>query len=98
MPIIKLQLQQNDLESLPGWIISSDGLSIGKEFRFAQFDAAFDFMLRCYPIVNELNHHLDWLNSYNLVKVSLTTHDVGGLSQKDLELAEAMNQVFKLLS
>ncbi|MBU3598904.1 4a-hydroxytetrahydrobiopterin dehydratase [Polynucleobacter sp. 30F-ANTBAC] len=89
-----IQVQVSDLEKIPGWILSQDGLKITKEFKFKGFEEAFKFMTACYPIIEEMNHHPDWFNCYSLVKVHLTTHDLGGVSPKDIELAKAMNQVF----
>lgn len=89
-----IKLQASDLIYLPGWVLSQDELKISKEFKFKDFEAAFKFMTACYPIIEQINHHPDWFNCYSLVKVHLSTHDIGGLSQKDLDLAKAMNQIF----
>jgi 4a-hydroxytetrahydrobiopterin dehydratase len=89
-----IKLQASDLIHLPGWVLNQDGLKISKEFKFKDFEAAFKFMTACYPIIEQINHHPDWFNCYSLVKVHLSTHDIGGLSQKDLDLAKAMNQIF----
>lgn len=89
-----IKLQASDLIHLPGWVLTQDELKISKEFKFKDFEAAFKFMTACYPIIEQINHHPDWFNCYSLVKVHLSTHDIGGLSQKDLDLAKAMNQIF----
>lgn len=88
-----IDIKTLDLASLPGWILGQDSLKISKEFKFKDFEDAFKFMTACYPIIEQMNHHPDWFNCYSLVKVHLSTHDLGGVSQKDLDLAAAMNQV-----
>lgn len=93
-----IELQASDLANLPGWLLSQDGLKISKEFKFKGFEEAFKFMTACYPVIEQMDHHPDWFNCYSLVKVHLTTHDVGGTSQKDLNLAKAMNQIFESLN
>jgi len=62
-----------------------------KEFRFADFVAAFGFMTRVALISERMNHHPEWFNVYRTVRVDLTTHDVGGISERDFALARAMD-------
>jgi 4a-hydroxytetrahydrobiopterin dehydratase len=76
---------QAALEVLPGWSLK-DG-KLYREFQFAGFAEAFGFMARVALAAEKLNHHPDWSNSYGLVRVELTTHDLGGLSTLDAELA-----------
>lgn len=95
---VLIELQASDLANLPGWLLSQDGLKITKEFKFKGFEEAFKFMTACYPVIEQMDHHPDWFNCYSLVKVHLTTHDVGGISQKDLNLAKGMNQIFESLN
>lgn len=78
------------LVTLPGWRHADDTLQ--REFRFADFSAAFAFMTRAAMRAEQLDHHPDWFNVYNRVKVQLSTHDAGGVTELDFLLAEAMNR------
>lgn len=78
------------LEALPGWQLD-DG-KLRKEFQFADFQQAFAFMTRCALLAEKLNHHPEWFNVYNRVDVRLTTHDAGGITNLDIEMAAAMNR------
>ncbi|MEM6972486.1 MAG: 4a-hydroxytetrahydrobiopterin dehydratase [Pseudomonadota bacterium] len=73
-----------------GWALSEDGKSIAKTFRFADFRAAMAWMMRAAFEAEAMDHHPEWFNVYNRVEVMLTTHDSGGLSEKDIALAERM--------
>lgn len=77
------------LSALPGWS-HQDGKLL-REFRFKDFSAAFAFMTRSALRAEQLDHHPDWFNVYNRVKVQLSTHDAGGVTELDFLLAEAMN-------
>lgn len=77
------------LHRLPEWQVSADGLSISRQFVFADFAQAFAFMARMAEVSEQLNHHPEWRNVYNRVDVTLTTHDAGGLTEKDVAWAEA---------
>ncbi len=78
--------------SIPeGWQLVQDGKAIQKFFVFDDFEQAFSFMQRSKEVIDRLNHHPEWLNVYNKVDVTLTTHDVGGLSDLDCQLADAMD-------
>lgn len=74
-----------------GWRLSDDGTALEKEFRFGSFPEALSFMLRAGFAAERLNHHPEWRNVYNRVDVRLTTHDTGGLTEKDLALAAEMD-------
>ncbi len=76
-------------ERLEGWSLVDDGLE--RTFRFADFATAFGFMAASAVVAERMNHHPEWSNVYNRVTIRLTTHDVGGLSAYDLELAERMS-------
>ena len=80
---------QAALEDLPGWGIE-DG-KLYREFRFSDFVAAFSFISAVALHAERANHHPEWFNVYSQVRVWLTTHDAGGITQKDLDLASAMN-------
>jgi len=74
------------------WERVSDRDAIRREFRFKDFNEAFAFMTRCALEAERMNHHPEWFNVYNRVEVVLTTHDAGGVTEKDISLAEFMNQ------
>ena len=73
-----------------GWTASADTKAIEKTFRFKTFRDALAWMLRAGFEAEAMDHHPEWLNVYNRVEVRLTTHDTGGLSEKDIALAERM--------
>ncbi|WP_349358521.1 4a-hydroxytetrahydrobiopterin dehydratase [Stappia sp.] len=79
------------LAELDGWTASDGRDAIEKTYQFADFVAAFGFMTRAALVAEKMNHHPEWFNVYKTVKVTLTTHDVGGLSELDLKLAKAMD-------
>lgn len=70
-----------------GWTLSADRLAIVKSFRFVDFNAAFGFMTRVALAAEKADHHPEWSNVYNRVEIRLTTHDAGGLTEKDFDLA-----------
>ena len=76
-----------------GWIKIDDGTAIQKTYQFRNFIEAFGFMTRAAFWAEKWNHHPEWSNSYKTVVVTLTTHDIGGLSEKDLRLAEKMDEL-----
>jgi len=76
-----------------GWTVDAEADRIAKTYEFADFTEAFAFMTRAALWAEKWNHHPDWSNSYNRVTVSLTTHDVGGLSSLDAKLARKMDQI-----
>jgi 4a-hydroxytetrahydrobiopterin dehydratase len=78
------------LPELPAWRV--EGGKLCRSFRFADFPSAFGFMTRCAFAAEKLDHHPDWTNVYNRVDVALSTHDAGGLTDKDFELALAMDE------
>lgn len=75
-----------------GWQLHEDGKAISKKFVFADFIEAFGFMSRVALRAEKLNHHPEWRNVYKNVEVTLTTHDAGGLTEKDLTLAAKMDK------
>ena len=89
-------LEKADLEAalatLSGWGLDQDKLY--REFVFDDFNAAFGFMSRVALAAEAANHHPEWFNVYNRVRVHLTTHDAGGITKRDLELATRMNEYF----
>lgn len=79
------------LEVLQGWSFVDNALE--KEFLFKDFIQAFGFMTKVAFWAEKLNHHPDWSNVYNSVKIRLNTHDAGGVTEKDFELAVHIDQV-----
>lgn len=77
---------------LPGWSVV-DG-KIFREFRFEDFPRAFAFMTACAIHAEKKNHHPEWCNVYNVVKVWLVTHDVKGISKRDIQMARFMNHLY----
>ena len=77
------------LVELPGW--NRDGDAIVRKYRFADFTHAFAFMTRVALLAEKADHHPEWSNVYNRVEVRLTTHDAGGLTTRDVDLARAID-------
>lgn len=78
----------------PEWIKKENRDAIGRTFTFPDFAEAFAFMTACAAKAEDMNHHPEWTNIYDRVEVTLTTHDAGGVTDKDIELAFFMNAVF----
>jgi 4a-hydroxytetrahydrobiopterin dehydratase len=76
---------------LKGWSEVKDRDAISKKFVFADFNAAFGFMTRAALIAEKMDHHPEWFSVYKTVEVTLSTHDAGGVTDKDIALAEAMD-------
>ena len=81
--------RQNLCSSCPNWTMAADGLE--REWRFHSFVEAFGFMTQVALLAERANHHPEWSNVYNRVTIRLTTHDLGGLSSRDAELAQAID-------
>ena len=91
------QQEINDgLEKLSGWKIVNGKLH--KEFQFKSFVQAFGFMTSIAITAEAMNHHPEWFNVYDKVRVDLITHDLGGISTFDVALAEKMNQLAESFS
>ncbi len=78
-------------KDLPQWEIIEDRLI--RKWNFENFVEAFGFITKVSLLAESMNHHPEWKNSYNKVCIELTTHDLGGLSKKDVELAVAINKL-----
>ena len=83
------------LSQLPDWTLDASTASISRHLEFADFNAAFAFMTRVALAAERRDHHPDWSNAYNVVEITLTTHDQGGLTGKDIELARFIDRVAK---
>ncbi len=81
------------LARLKGWSEVKDRDAISKKFTFADFNEAFGFMARVALVAEKLDHHPEWSNVYKNVEVTLSTHDAGGLTERDIRLAEAMDKL-----
>src|ERR1041385_3882600 len=81
------------LAKLNGWSEVKDRDAITKKFVFKDFNEAFGFMARAALVAEKLDHHPEWFNVYKTVEVTLSTHDAGGLTELDVKLAEAMDQI-----
>jgi 4a-hydroxytetrahydrobiopterin dehydratase len=90
------KLSENEISSeltkLNGWRVVNGNLH--REFEFKDFSAAFGFMTRVAIAAEKMDHHPDWSNSWNKVKVDLCTHSAGGLTKNDFELAGKMQQFY----
>merc|ERR1712096_153023 len=76
---------QTELNKVAGWVIQDAKLH--KEFQFSSFIEAFGFMTQLALVAESMNHHPEWFNVYNRVVIDLTTHDAGGISNLDFEVA-----------
>ncbi|MBL0925494.1 MAG: 4a-hydroxytetrahydrobiopterin dehydratase [Sphingomonadaceae bacterium] len=81
------------LGDLPLWKYEPDAQGIRRTLRFADFAEAFGFMTRVAILAEKADHHPEWFNVYNRVEILLTTHDAGGLSQRDIDLATAIDAI-----
>lgn len=92
MAIARLDADEIDrrLGAVPGWAVVAGKLH--REYRFADFVEAFAFMAAAALVAERMNHHPEWFNVWNTVRVDLTTHDAGGITANDFELAQAMDR------
>jgi len=81
------------LAKLIGWSEVKDRDAISKTFAFRDFNEAFGFMTRAALVAEKLDHHPEWFNVYKTVTVTLSTHDAGGLTERDVKLAETMDRL-----
>jgi 4a-hydroxytetrahydrobiopterin dehydratase len=79
--------------TLPAWAVVSGRDAIRREFKFADFSEAWGFMNRVALLAEKQDHHPEWFNVWSTVRIDLTTHDVGGLSDNDLRLALAIDKL-----
>lgn len=78
-------------EKLPHWRLCDGRDAIARAFKFKDFSEAWGFMARVALLAEQQDHHPEWFNVYNRVEVTLTTHDAGGLSGRDVKLAHAID-------
>ncbi len=82
---------EQELKNLSGWKIVNEKLH--KEFQFESFNQAFGFMTRSAMEIEKMNHHPEWFNVYNKITIELTTHDAGGITKNDVNLAKILNSL-----
>lgn len=83
------------LDGLPDWDYEDGRDAITRTVQFADFIEAFGFMTQVALIAERMNHHPEWTNVWNRVDILLTTHDAGGLSARDVELAAAIDAILE---
>ena len=82
---------QAELNDLNGWSVVNGKLH--KEFEFSDFNEAFGFMTRASMHIEKMNHHPEWFNVYNKLVIDLMTHDAGGITENDINLAKILNSL-----
>ncbi len=95
MAIEELTEEERDswLRALPQWSLAREGKAIERKFEFGDFAEAFAFMTRIAIIAEKADHHPEWFNVYNKVEITLTTHDAGGLSLRDVNMAKKIDKL-----
>lgn len=92
MPKLEPAAREAALKELSNWREVPGRDVIARKFEFRDFNAAFGFMTRVALLAERMDHHPEWMNVYKTVDVRLTTHDAGGLTEKDIRMARAMDQ------
>jgi 4a-hydroxytetrahydrobiopterin dehydratase len=87
------EARKQALARLKGWSEAGGRDAISRKFVFADFNQAFGFMTRAALVAEKMDHHPEWFNVYKTVEVTLSTHDAGGVTEKDVQLAEAMDKL-----
>jgi len=92
--LVKLNADEiaNAIGTLTSWSVNKSG-KLEREFKFKSFREAFSFMTRVAFEAEEMNHHPEWFNVYNKVRVELTTHDANGITKNDIDLAKKMDEI-----
>jgi len=99
MHTLLTSLQRKDLrKNMPTWECVDGVDAIHKNFSFKNFIEAFSFMTKVAKEAELQNHHPEWFNVWNRVEIRLSTHDSGGLTQKDIELAKRIDEIFESFS
>jgi len=81
----------NEIKNLPGWSVVNEKLH--REIEFDSFNQAFGFMTRAAMEIEKMNHHPEWFNVYNRLTIDLMTHDAGGITRNDINLAKILNSL-----
>lgn len=82
-----------ELSTLKGWKKLTERSAIFKSFKFGDFNEAWGFMSRIALLAEKADHHPEWFNVYNKVEVTLTTHDAGGISERDIQMARKIDRI-----
>ena len=90
--------RQEALDNLPDWQLRTDRDAIARSFTFKDFNSAFTFMTQIALKAEAMNHHPEWSNVYNRIEIILTSHDVDGLSERDVKLAEFIDAASKIFT
>jgi 4a-hydroxytetrahydrobiopterin dehydratase len=90
---LSAEARKSALRDLPGWSEVAGREAIAKTFVFKDFNEAFGFMCRAALVAEKSDHHPEWRNVYKTVEVVLATHDAGGVTALDIDLAKAMNAI-----
>ncbi len=93
MPTLSPPARDALLAALPAWRAVPGRDAIEREAKFADFSAAWGFMTRVALLAERMDHHPEWSNTYNRVRIVLTTHDAGGLSARDADMARAIEAI-----
>src|SRR6202021_2235052 len=88
---LSAEARKSALQGLPGWTETSGREAIARNFTFKDFNEAFGFMCRAALVAEKNDHHPEWRNVYKTVEVVLATHDAGGVTALDIELAKRRN-------
>jgi 4a-hydroxytetrahydrobiopterin dehydratase len=91
--MLSAQARKSALKGLPGWSEVAGRNAIARSYVFRDFNEAFGFMCRAALVAEKNDHHPEWHNVYRTVEVVLSTHDAGGVTARDIELATAMNAI-----
>jgi 4a-hydroxytetrahydrobiopterin dehydratase len=94
---LSAEARKQALNGLPGWTDTPGREAIARTFTFKDFNEAFGFMSRAALVAEKSDHHPEWRNVYKTVEVVLATHDAGGVTVRDIDLAKAMNAIAKQL-
>lgn len=81
----------DEIKNLPGWSVVNEKLH--REIQFDSFNQAFGFMTRAAMEIEKMNHHPEWFNVYNRLTIDLMTHDAGGITRNDINLAKVLNSL-----
>jgi 4a-hydroxytetrahydrobiopterin dehydratase len=90
---LSAEARKSALNALPGWADTAGREAIARTFIFRDFNEAFGFMARAALVAEKNDHHPEWRNVYKTVEVVLATHDAGGVTMRDIDLATAMNVI-----
>jgi 4a-hydroxytetrahydrobiopterin dehydratase len=94
---LSAEARKSALQGLPGWTETPGREAIARNFVFKDFNEAFGFMCRAALVAEKSDHHPEWRNVYKTVEVVLATHDAGGVTALDIDLAKAMNTIARQL-